>query len=106
MEISTCAECGIPSYITSEHVWLSNGLIAQRRDQRHVVSFLESDNLDLLFQGIEQIIGISIEHIILDTRRRASRAYMASMIPAEVRELLQRKELDPGPVIEIIISIG
>jgi hypothetical protein len=106
MEISTCPDCGVPSYVTSEHVWLSDGLIAQRRNQRHVVSFIESDNLDPLFQGIEQIIGIPIDQIILTARRRAARAYMGSMIPAEVRELLQKKEMDPGPVIEMIISVG
>jgi hypothetical protein len=106
MEISTCTECGIPSYITSEHVWLSDGLIAQRRDQRHIVSFIESDNLDPLFLSTEQIIGIPIDHIIQTARRRAARAKMEIMIPVEVRELLQKKEMDPGPVIEMIISVG
>jgi hypothetical protein len=106
MEINTCSECGVPEYIASEHVWLNDGLIAQRRDQRHVVVFMESDNLDPLFYGIEQIIGAPIDHIILAARRRAGRAYMDRMIPVEVKELLRKKEIELGPVIESIVFIG
>jgi hypothetical protein len=106
MELNVCPECGVPAYIASEHVWLNDGLIAQRRDPRHVVVFAESDFLDPLFYGIEQIIGASIDHIILTARRRAGRAYMDRMIPAEVKEFLRKKELDFGPVIESIVFIG
>jgi hypothetical protein len=106
MEINTCSECGVPEYIASEHVWLNNGLIAQRRDQRHIVVFIESDNLDPFFKGIEQIVGTPIDHIILTARRRAGRAYMDRMIPEEVKELLRKRELELGPVIESIVFIG
>ena len=68
-DVQVCAECGVPEYITSEHVWLNDGLIAQRRDQRHVVVFAESGNLDPLFSGIEEIIGVSIDRIVLAARR-------------------------------------
>jgi hypothetical protein len=106
MEISTCPECGVPSYVTSEHVWLSDGLIALRRDQGHGVTFIESDNLDPLFKGIEHIIGVPVDHIIQTARSNANRAYIARMIPADVRELLRSKELEPGIIVEPITSIG
>jgi len=105
-DVQVCPECGVPEYITSEHVWLNDGLIAQRRDQRHIVVFTESDNLDPLFRGIEEIIGASIDRIVLTARRRAGRAYMNRMIPAEVKELLQKKQLGLGPLIETIVFVG
>jgi hypothetical protein len=106
IDVKMCPECGVPEYITSEHVWLNNGLIAQRMDQRHIVVFMESDNLDPLFYGIEEIIGASINRAILTARRRAGRAYMDRMFPAAVKELLRKKELDFGPFIEGVISLG
>jgi hypothetical protein len=106
MEINTCPACKVPEYITIEHVWINSGLIAQKRDRRHVVAFIESDNLDSLFRGIEQIIGISIDKIVMTARRRASRAYMDRIIPKEVKELLRKGELDLGFVINSIVIIG
>ena len=106
MQVNVCGECGVPEYVSSEHLWLDCGLIAQKRDRRHVVVFIESDNLDPLFKGIEGIIGASIERIVLTTRRRAGRAYMARMVPVGVREMLQRGELELGAIFGAFAVIG
>lgn len=106
MQINTCVECGVPEYVSSEHLWLNCGLIAQKRDQRHVVIFIESENLDPLFEGIERLIGASIERIVLTTRRRAGRAYMARMVPAGVREMLEKGQLKLGDIFGGFVAIG
>ena len=49
--LTPCSECGAPKYFTQEHLWLNNGDIVQKRDQRHRLIFLESENLDPLFAG-------------------------------------------------------
>jgi len=106
LDINTCPECGVPEYITSEHLWDDSGLIVQKRDQRHIVTFIENDNLDAIFRGVEDIIGASIEPIILNTRRRAGRAYMDRLIPKGVRELVQKRELELKPLIEAFFTVG
>lgn len=90
-----CAECGVPKLVTREHLWLDNGDIVQARDGGHRIAFIESENLDPLFQGIEQIIGTSIEHIVIEAVRRNLRAYLQRFIPDEVRAKIERGELDP-----------
>ncbi len=104
--INTCPECGVPEYITSEHLWQDCGFIVQKRDQRHIVTFIENDNLNALFRGVEDIVGTPIERIILATRRRAGRAYMDRIIPKGVREMVQKKEIELQPLVEAFFSIG
>jgi hypothetical protein len=104
--VNTCPECGVPEYITSEHLWQESGFIVQKRDQRHILTFIENDNLNALFRGVEDIVGTSIERIILATRRRAGRAYMDRIIPKQVRELVQKKELELRPLVAAFFAIG
>lgn len=106
MELNTCGECGVPEYITSEHLWTDGGHIVQARDRRHILTFIESDNLDTLFHGIEDILGQSIERLVLATRRRAGRAYMDRVIPEQVKQAFRKGELELGPLIEAFFSIG
>ncbi|MBN2026294.1 MAG: hypothetical protein JW854_06000 [Actinobacteria bacterium] len=104
--VNMCPECGVPEYITSEHLWQESGFIVQKRDQRHILTFIENDNLNALFLGVEDILGTSIERIILATRRRTGRAYMDRIIPKQVKELVQRRELELPPMVTTFFSIG
>lgn len=106
LDLKVCAECGVPEYITGEHLWLNNGDIVLNRAQRSRMIFFESDNFDPLFHNIEQIMGLSIEHIIMDAVARATRAYMSLMIPKEVLSLIRNKELDSMPVALATIDIA
>jgi hypothetical protein len=47
-----CEVCHTPLTFTTENVWLDNGDIVQKRDQRHRLVFIESENMDPLLQGI------------------------------------------------------
>jgi len=104
--VNTCPECGVPEYITTEHLWQESGFIVQKRDQRHILTFIENDNLNALFRGVEDIIGTSIGRIVLATRRRTGRAYMDRIIPEQVKEMVQRKELELPPLVTAFFSIG
>jgi len=104
--VNTCPECGVPEYITSEHLWQESGFIVQKRDQRHILTFIENDNLNALFRGVEDIIGTSIERIVLATRRRTGRAYMDRIIPEQVKELVRKRELELPPLVTAFFSIG
>jgi hypothetical protein len=104
--VETCPECEVPEYVTSETQWQNNGLIVQRRDPRHTATFIESENIDALLHGVENIVKKPIEPIILETRRRASRAYMDRVIPEDIRQMVQKKELDIELLAKTFFTIG
>ena len=106
MELKPCPECGAPEIITGEHLWLNNGDIVQKRHQSHRMVFIETDNMDPLFRGIEQIIGVGIEHIIITAVRRAVRPYLQAFVPTTVMEKIQNGELDYIPIIDTFCDMG
>lgn len=84
--ISLCGTCRVPTLVGTELGWESNGTIVSRTSPPNRWVFYESENIDPLFGGIEEIIGVPIENIIIESRRRESRKYMERLFPLEVRE--------------------
>lgn len=87
-DIPVCPECGVPRLVTAEHTWLSDGAIVQTRFWGHRMAFIESENLDPLFKGIEELIGMAVEDILVNVSRRATLGYMLRLVTDEVREML------------------
>jgi hypothetical protein len=102
----SCPECGVPKYINNEHLWLNNGDLVQRREARHRLIFIESENLDPLFRNIEQIIGVPVEHIVIASVRRVVRLYLSPSIPKGAKELILKKEIEYTVVSNVIRNIG
>ena len=100
IELNPCIECGIPEYIAKEHLWLDNGDIVQSREGWHRMVFIESENIDPLFLGIEEIIGTSIEHLVITAQRRAVRMYLSKFIPEPVKELVRMKRIEQRPLAD------
>jgi len=84
--ISVCNQCGVPALVGAELGWESNGVIISRTSPQNRWVFYESENLDPLFQGIEELIGVPIKNIVIESRRRESRRYMERIFPAEAKE--------------------
>lgn len=99
-ELDTCPECGTPLHISSQHVWLESGIICPRGDERQRLVFFESGNLDPLFHGIEEIIGVPVTHMVIDASRRYSREYMKYVIPKDVQEMIRKREIDLSLVFD------
>ena len=106
MELKLCAECGAPELITSEHRWLNNGDIVHTRAQTSRILFIETESLDPLFRNIAQIIGIDIEHMVITAARRALRIYLEAFIPRQVRKLVQTREVDFRPIVELFFDVA
>lgn len=86
--IQVCGECGIPLMISGELLWEGNRVIYSRSSPRNRWVFYESDNIDPLFGGIENLIGAPLNHIIIESRCREARKYIERAFPLEVRRLL------------------
>ncbi|MBN2028555.1 MAG: hypothetical protein JW854_17520 [Actinobacteria bacterium] len=105
-EIPLCPMCGVPSRCTDDHLWLGGGVIVQSNDREHRMVLIECDNLDPLFKEIEEIIGVPIERIVIETKRRSSRDYLNNLMPVEVKEMIQSKELEIRPLVEAVDLIA
>jgi len=106
LELKPCPECKVPEYISREHSWLDNGDIVQSREEWHRMLFIETAGIDPLFRGIEEIVGESIEHIVITAQRRAVRMYLSQFISEETRELVKTKRVPLKPLAEAIGDIA
>jgi len=93
-EFKLCPECNTPDHFTREHLWLNNGDIVQARNHNIRLAFMECENLDPLFKGIGEIIGMPIEHIIINIVSRGIESYLDSLIPGDIKKLL--RSMKPG----------
>ncbi len=82
-----CRNCGVPVYVSRGLIWHENGVVVQRRDPDHRMLFNESENLDHLFAGIEEIIGLPLEHIVIESKRRETREYVEKLLPYPARRV-------------------
>ena len=105
-ESEFCPECGTPTHITSEHRWLSSGAIVQTHDTRNRLAFIESENLDPLYRGIGELIGMPIEHIVIEASRRATRGYIGRMVPEETKRLVQEGVIKPDVMVEASFQLA
>jgi hypothetical protein len=85
-------------------LWREDGTIVESRDPDHRMLFCESDNLDALFGGIEEIIGMPIGRIVVESKRRVTKEYMEKLIPSWVRKLLY--VVGPKLITRRITDIG
>jgi hypothetical protein len=106
LDIGICPECNVPDPFNQTQIWLSNGDIVQKQNPAARLAFIECENLDPLFKNIGDIIGVSIEHLIINITTRAFERYLRQLIPTEVREMVQAKEMDSTFVIDMISTLA
>lgn len=100
---SLCGTCGVPVPVGAELRWENNGVIVSRTSPPNRWVLYESEDLDPLFHGIEELIGVPIENIIVESRRRESRRYMERLFPAAAKEAFRGYD-DPRMTAEEKIS--
>jgi len=104
IDVAVCPECGVPEPFMQGQVWLNNGDIVQRANPNARVGFIECENFDPLFKNIGDIIGASIEHIIVNVSARAHEAYMRKLIPEEIRNMIVEGQFESDNFIEPILT--
>lgn len=87
-EITFCPECKVPDLFNTLQVWLSNGDVIQRSNPSHRLSFIECENIDPLYKNIGEIIGVPIEHMVINIASRAVESYLAPLMPQEFKDTL------------------
>lgn len=93
-DINICPQCKIPFFISSQHVWLDNGIIQTKKEGNQRLVFFECGSLDPLFEGIAEIIDMPIEQMVIDASRRSTRSYMDHVVPDDVKEMIEAGDID------------
>jgi hypothetical protein len=103
IEVERCPECGVPKQIVEAHEWLNSGVIILKADPSMRMAFIECENLDPLYENIQELIGVPIERILIDVERKGTRDYFSPLLPQEFKEQLKSHELSLDPIIEGMI---
>ena len=101
-----CPECGVPQYISAQHLWLNNGDIVNARLATERLNFMESEFLDPLIQEIERLLGVPIEPIVITTFQEATRVYVSSLLPKELVDMVKAGTLEARNVADGIAAVG
>lgn len=91
--IETCEKCGVPKLVGSGLKWENNGVISLSGSSRNRMVLLESETIDRIFKGIETLIGLPIEHVIIESRSRETRRFIERAFPPDIRNIIDNKEL-------------
>jgi hypothetical protein len=90
--IEVCGRCGVPTMVSSGLNWEGNGVISLAASSRNRMVFFESETIDEIFMGIKELIGMPIEHIVIESRCRETRRYIERAFPPEVRKIIDSTE--------------
>jgi len=103
-EFLRCEECGVPERIAAERQWLNSGVVVQRGNRILRTGFLEVDNLDPLYAGIAEIIGMPIDRLIAESTRKGGRRYVQGLIPPGIQDMLRDGSLELEAVIDLLLQ--
>ncbi len=78
--------CGVPRFISNALEWGDNGVISLPSAPGERMVFYESETIDALFDGIKELIGMPIDNIVIESRRRETRRYMEGVFPRQITE--------------------
>jgi hypothetical protein len=100
--VEVCHKCGVPLSVSGQFIWGDNGVIAVKGAQhdRHIL--YESRVIDNLFIGIEVLIGKSVQHMVIESRRREVRRFIEKAI-GDIVEFF-RSDGHPGGSEELAIA--
>ena len=84
-----CRQCGAPKRLVREHRWLGNGTIVQRKNPHHRMIFIECENINATYRNLEEITGRSIEHLLIEAKRRATLDFLDHLLLAGVKNIVR-----------------
>jgi hypothetical protein len=102
-ELELCGTCGVPTLVGGVFEWNDCGIISIPYNPKGRMVFYESDYIDGIFRGIGEIIGISIDHIAIERKRRDTRKFMEKVFPEQIEKL---REIFGGEKINNMSSVS
>jgi hypothetical protein len=82
-----CSTCGVPVLVGRVFEWNDRGMISIPDSPKGRMVFYESAYIDSIFKGIGEIIGLPIEYIAIERKRRDTRRFMEKVFSEYVARL-------------------
>jgi hypothetical protein len=74
-EIELCEECGVSLIVAETHTWHENGVMTKADDPDQRMTFYESNDIKGVLAGLDKMIGLSIDRIVIESKSREARQY-------------------------------
>lgn len=74
-----CSSCGVPRDLARRHVWGDNGTITQAANPLFRIVLLDVDLLAEVFRDIRDMLGVPVDHIIEEGKRKGTLEYVTSL---------------------------
>ncbi len=88
--MEVCSKCGVPLMVSDGLNWENNGVISLASSPKNRMVFYESENIDQLFKEIEELIGMPIGHMVIESRCRETKRFIERAFPPEMRRAVER----------------
>ncbi|MEW6552702.1 MAG: hypothetical protein AB1384_00255 [Actinomycetota bacterium] len=102
--MKTCSVCGAPKGLTGNHRWLDNGTIVEARNPSHRMIFIENDNILEIFELVQDMVGLSLEKIVIESQRKATFNYVDSILPGLAKKIMRVTSY--RPVVRNLTTLG
>jgi hypothetical protein len=86
-KIKPCKECGVPFMVSKGHTWNSNGVLTQADNPDNRMTFYEANNFVGAFGRLAGMIGMPIDKIIVESKRREAKEYVEKMLSPLARRV-------------------
>jgi hypothetical protein len=91
-----CSVCGVPKSLAKSQRWLDNGTIVETKGPPNRAIFIENENILEIFKNVEELLGLSIGRIIIESQRKATYDYVDRILPGIVRKILRITSYKPA----------
>ncbi len=102
--VKTCSACGAPRKLTGNHRWLSGGTIVEKSNPSHRMIFIENDNILEVFNLVEEMVGLSLERLVIESQRKATYDYVDTIVPSLARKIMRVTSYKP--VVRSLVELG
>lgn len=92
MGILKCGKCGVPRLISLMHRWRDDGVLESRMGAARGV-FIEKDAFTGSLDRVEKALGVPIDHIIIDAKRRDAKLYVDDVVSGPIGALARLRPL-------------
>jgi hypothetical protein len=86
---AVCGRCGVPRDFSNNQTWGDNGTITQAGNERFRVVILDVDLVSGIFSGIQEMLGIPIDHITTEAKRKGTVEYILQLFSGFKLSLLR-----------------
>ncbi len=86
-----CGMCGVPRMFSYTTRWTDDGVIVSMPRGLIRLLFMEREHLVAIYRAIEEKLGLPIDHIITEAKRKDAWTYVQDVLPPLVSDLVKKR---------------